>query len=267
MNAKLRRYFKNYLRQYWAITVGITTGVLGVSWVAMGATYNFYFNNTEQGPNSTASPSLSVSGDGMANGQKPTTLPNASPTPTAEASPAPEAAKPQAAAADQAGASVAAAPEPPSGKHWLIGAKMSLAFQTMGEKHADMSHEGPFANYGGVVGIGYQFTKDLGINAYGGGTRVNDAFPYRGTVHKPAFFAGGELEVMPVRISLGRFEDLLQFGAMIGASSFRRSEENIGSLHAGLRLNLNFGHGWGLSTAVRGNLGYLQSEAGLLIRL
>ena len=35
-------------------------GACAVS-VAWGATYNFYFNNTEQGPNSTATPHLTVS--------------------------------------------------------------------------------------------------------------------------------------------------------------------------------------------------------------
>src|SRR4051794_19080532 len=44
----------------WQLLVGVVLSIMALAWVAYGATYNFYFNNTEQGPNSTANPSVSV---------------------------------------------------------------------------------------------------------------------------------------------------------------------------------------------------------------
>lgn len=51
---------ENILMKLYRITLFIILGMIYLSTNARAATYNFYFNNTEQGDNSTASPNLSV---------------------------------------------------------------------------------------------------------------------------------------------------------------------------------------------------------------
>ncbi|MBL7716699.1 MAG: hypothetical protein JNL01_14640 [Bdellovibrionales bacterium] len=59
-------------RFYRLLGVAMVSALIGTATVAAlsayGATYNFYFNNTEQGDGSTATPNLSVAANGVPNG-------------------------------------------------------------------------------------------------------------------------------------------------------------------------------------------------------
>src|SRR5688572_26493888 len=79
METKMTMISKRFRNSLVRRTLNLSLAGIGVGWVAWGANYNFYFNNTEQGPNSTATPTLSVV-DGKSNGTA-TSIPVAAPSP------------------------------------------------------------------------------------------------------------------------------------------------------------------------------------------
>lgn len=116
------------------------------------------------------------------------------------------------------------------------------------------------ATYGGMVTLGYEFTKFLGISVYGGAR-------YAPTNDRAYLHAGADLEFLPLRIPIRESWDLLQFGIIAGASTAFAANDNIGTFHGGARLNINFGRHFGVTSSVRANLGYVMVEGGLVTRL
>jgi hypothetical protein len=100
----------------------------------------------------------------------------------------------------------------------------------------------------------------VAINAFGGAYKTDGISRGQG-------FVGGELELVPLRISLFRFEDLIEGGLMLGASTLKHAVGNVATAHAGARLTFNLGDKWSITTAARANLGYIIGEAGVAIRL
>ena len=263
-------------------TIGIAIGILLLVSVVRAATYNFYFNNTEQGANSTAAPSLTVNSDG-----KPASA-VALPVPVGTAVPAPQPpdskSAPQVKAAEEK--SVADASQENEAKmrflkqfRFTLGAgfaqvKSRSPYEVSGNPYGESTVKAE----GGLGSIGFFFTDWLGVNffvgvgANSGGGRMN-------------VFGGGELEIVPIRISLFNVKDFLMLSGLIGGSSvYDLSNSNGAGLepHAGGRFTLQLSDHWGLTAAARFilNKGYFESnsnyvtsretfigEAGLTVRL
>lgn len=211
--------------------------------LAQAATYNFYFNNTEQGDNSTATPTVTMSGD--------KSKPSAERTPGAPAlagvpAPAPASAAPTVAAHESHTALSPGEIPAPEFRHCRI--------------------TGGLANksgaWGGSANLGYFFTREFGINAFGGGFGQNYL-----NGNDTRFFGGAELEVTPIRITVGRIDNLIDIGGLLGVSTIDADEDNWISPHAGLRMNLNLGNRWSLTTTSRFNASYAMGELGIAIRL
>lgn len=81
---------------------------------------------------------------------------------------------------------------------------------------------------------------------------------------------GGELDFTPIRVAVLGNTDFIEIAALLGASNLGHEELNkAGTLHAGGRVNVNFHRKLGITSAVRTNLSdrntfrYSMAEAGL----
>lgn len=139
--------------------------------------------------------------------------------------------------------------------------------------------------WGGLLSVGYNFSRSVSMNLYGG-LRVADYAHKRTYAH-----LGADLEFMPFRIPISERHDLLQFGFLFGGSTamaagpkyigstsqsvtgqsrsayYGSNTDNWGSLHAGVRLNINIAPEFGITTSARANLGYVLLEGGIVARL
>jgi hypothetical protein len=255
------------LKHSWMLTLGTSFGVMGIAWVALGATYNIYFNNVEQGNNSTATPNVSIN-----TGEKP---PVAAASPVPSAIPAIEAVNPP-------------TPVPPAEQP---AAKTTAALPETGEDGAvSRRHRWRLMALGGYVlqsgsgitpeiSLGYSFAKSLTLSLYaspgsfGGYSSSSSHYGYGSTAselssaYPSTAMIGAELEVTPFRIAMGRTDDLVDLGLLLGASTYGRSEGNVVSLDAGARATVNIGEQFGVTIAARGNLAYKMVETGIVIRL
>jgi len=216
------------------------------SWMAWGATYNIYFNNVEQGSNGTANPSLTVSGDGKVtktSGELQQAVQQTEPIEEKPKVDLPVANTANVTTATQA-AVISEPHESSRFPHWRV---MGAAAGVYEETHSR-------ASLGSTINLGYFVTRGLVLNAFGG-------------AYEKAGFGGAETEVRLISVSLGRFDNVIDLGMMLGGSSLGAVSGNAASMHAGLRANLNFGDQWGFTAAIRGNLGYVMAEGGLAIHL
>lgn len=237
---------KNYL---WPVVLGFVVGVAMItSLLAMfatavkAATYNSIFNNIEQGPGSTASPTIQVS-DGLT--KKPPAQSQA-PTLPAAAEPVPSTA---------AEAALAPAADASSGARRF---RLGLLGHMMGQNVNELKK--PMLG-GGTLSAAYFPIRDLGVSAFGGtGGHKNS-------------FVGGEVELVPVRLTLFGLDHFIEAGALAGVSTLGRNYGHFGSVHAGGRVTVNFGPQIGLTAGIRTNLTgrtdftYTMAEAGLAVRL
>lgn len=225
----------NTVKNYWKwFAVGVS-GSLGILCVTWGATYNFHFNNTEQGDNSTATPTVTVGSDGKAK----TSAGDSSGTATTNA-----------ALGDSAAASNVAKTESATSNsskpvsRW--GFNISVASLWLYGR-----------DYGALIGAQYMFTRDLGFRAFIG----NSSYPQ--------YYGGAEFLLTPIHLTFGKFEDLLDAGILLGLSRMRRhGDAFINNLdpHLGASATLNLAHGWGLQTSVRANRDFILADAGIAIQ-
>jgi hypothetical protein len=252
---------------------------MALAWVAYGATYNFYFNNTEQGPNSTATPHVTVT-DGNLTGAESKTMmgpkkPESEEDKEEVPAPAPAAAAAPAPAPAAAASSVAVAPAvEPEGPHPVSHLRLLVGggFVAPKETVNYPGYSDPFGNSSGAYSyrshqihpgakfeLGFFGTRDVGLNFFGGG--------YSDSYDRPHGFGGAELEIQPVHVSIGKAYDLINFGIMVGATTLGRVDDNWVAAHAGARLQFNIGDGWGFAATTRANLGFYAADGSLVIRL
>lgn len=241
--------------------VAIVWALGGVGSLALAATYNLYFNNTEQGDNSTATPSVSIQQD--ANGR----LVEAKKDPGVLQTPVTEAATPQAVlpapVATPAPTLTATAPMSAARENkWRFGVLAGMAFEKGVYSNSD--------SYPNVIYTGVRTTNDYLVDRQTPALILALGYaplPYLGF----NFFAGvgefplwgAELEVTPIKINLFGFEDAFELGFMAGGTSLARAHGNAVALHGGVRAGWNFGERWQISANGRANLGFLAADAGI----
>ena len=113
---------------------------------------------------------------------------------------------------------------------------------------------------GGAIGIAFFPTRGLGLNLWGGSYDAGRSSLGRG-------FAGADLELLPLRVSLGKWENAIEGGILLGASTLRAAHGNVATAHAGARIAFNLGDTFSVTAAGRANLGYLMGEAGIAVHL
>ncbi|MBS1983686.1 MAG: hypothetical protein JST16_05890 [Bdellovibrionales bacterium] len=223
----------------------ILLGMIGMVSVAGAAVYNMYFNNVEQGDNSTATPSVTVhkteegtkvtktSGDGTVASP---VVENPAPAPAPVAAPV---------AAEAT--SVAAAPRAvDSGLKWRFSLNGGRSYNSGGWASSGKSI---------ALNLGYFPLPYLGFNVWGGHTFLHTGDRWAE--------GGAEIEVDPVKLNLFGFTDSVEVGVMAGLSNLGRSPDNYVSLYAGARVALNFASRWNINVTGRGNYGFYTVDAGL----
>jgi hypothetical protein len=239
---------------------------------ARSDTYNFYFAKPAKKPESASSPAAPATAAGTESAPAPSGTaavapipgagmpviitntnnigyPPADPRSSQAGTPAPVVATPVSPSPDASLAATAALTQEPHRDPWRLG--LAAAYQYgypiggLGEEHA----------WGGVISLGYFFTPAFGVVGWGG-TRSQYASDLGG-------FAGLDLEWLPFRIGASDWQ-VLELGFLAGGSTLKAATGNIGTFHAGARLDLNFDKHFGLTAAVHANLGYAMLEAGLV---
>jgi hypothetical protein len=256
--------WRRFFGQFWKLLVGLVIGLCGLAYVAWGATYNFYFNNTEQGDNSTATPSVTVS-DGKA-----TKTPG---TPEAQPSPGPSAAPVVTASPTpvEPPAPIGPAPAPATAEN-RSEARLSMLSQFWRElplgqdeqRHFRLTAGGASFLSGGSIGpivdAAIVFNKWVAINGFAASLDSD----YR---RQKATY-GAELELTPLHIPLGEAHPrFIELGLVAGVNNIYPLPENYVTPHAGARLTLNFGNTIALTAVGRGNAGHQMIESGIVFKL
>lgn len=253
--------FEKIRNRAWWIGLMLIPGLLTFVLVTQGATYNFIFNNTEQGPNSSATPSIHVSPDGLV--QKTAGVPagvvsgatseGASTSVGAPAGVPPTGLPQNAASVPQASSEVArtalTGDTAAHDRRW----RFDLGLATVWE----YGHVGDFGEgrISPSLGVSFFPVSQVGLHAFIG-SMMNDYTP---------FFGGFEIELIPLQIGFGRFNRLIEAGLLAGVSSSSSSYQRL-LAHAGARINVNLGEQWGLTTGLRLNHANVFADAGLSIR-
>ena len=225
----------------------VTLWYVGVSLGAQAASFQYIFNNVEQGPNSNTSPSIVVDGEKIKKSE-----PN---PPTAI----------QAPESHSSTQNIAQTPEE--------GENLKLRLMAMGNRVSQ-----------GLTGDWSHTKSEMKTLAQGG--QSNTTLSLAGSVFVQKDIAltgfwlpgrnsqrshlGGEMEFIPVRMAVLGKENLIELGFMLGASTLGREEAvRTGTIHAGARLNVNFHKHLGITSALRTNVSerstyhYSMAEAGL----
>ena len=113
--------------------------------------------------------------------------------------------------------------------------------------------------WGALVGLGLGLGKMFGFNLYLGTESISE-------FRAAHLMTGLDLEVIPLRIGFTDELRVWELGVLAGFSTSHRVDGNIGSLHGGVRTSLNLTESFGLTAAVRANLGYTQFETGIISR-
>ncbi len=114
-------------------------------------------------------------------------------------------------------------------------------------------------SWGGLVTLGWDVTKVIGFNFYGGASHNSD-------YDKLTPHYGADLQIMPLKIPAKNF-DLVEFGFLVGASNILSNRDHVGAMHVGAKLNLNFGREYGFTASTRANIGHYLFEAGFVARI
>ena len=263
---------KNLLRNEWRWFTVVATGLFGGFYLANAATYNFYFNGTEQGDNSTATPTVTVNDDGKSKIPAPQA---SSGSPTATASPVPpvESAVPVSSAHSEISAE-----KGQKLKHWAIDlSAVSLWADEQMFDHGTYIERNNY--FSGALAIRYSFNKDIGLQIFGGTVQKNFSQSITNTsedwdgeskvlvVGIRNWYAGAEITLMPFHLSFGKFENLIDLGALAGGSSLVGvNQNNLIAFHGGAKMDVNLTQNWGVQSSVRGNLGFVMASAGLALK-
>jgi hypothetical protein len=211
--------------------------------------YNFFFNNVDQGPNSKSDAKVIVNSQPEKERTRPSET--AAPAPTSS----PVDAKPD------PSASASTVELRPKSKHFQADI---TAFMTASSR-SELS-----GRPGWLVSFGWYPIKYLGIRGYGGMTfgqgymsRFNgDLLLGDGSTSR--FVLGADLDVVPFHVSLFGVEDWLSLGAFVGASSLAfEPGEPITLGHVGARARVRLGEHFGAVAVAKFNVNYAAFETGL----
>jgi hypothetical protein len=219
-----------------SFTLGTLAGLTLAVWIlvlvsqfAKAATFNNYFNNVEQGPNSVSNPTLTVSGGAVENKKSATAL-----QPDTQESTAPIPTQPV--VAEQIGpgnqsnqAITAINATQPEVSPWRLG----LFVETLGTKDQDKNQR----SKGGLLSLSYTLNSSFSVSALGAAL-----------TEKKSYY-GAEAEITPIHLSLFDARDLLDLGLLVGGTSLGK-----GTPHIGLKAAINFGPRYALVAQFRSTI-------------
>ena len=243
--------FKVFLGTVLGTVLGLLLGIVAhgflVDW-AKAATYNVLFNNVEQGAHSTSSPSVTVSG-GQAKKDA-----GVSAEETAQAPAAPVIDVPQT-AVPPVGTQVAQISAPSLEEWHSLPFRLELSGHVLRSEWASND-----TTPGAGASVSYFPISDFGVSVLAG------------SIASGHYYWGGELEAIPLRLSLFGLKNMAEIGVLAGGTNLGAYEGVGATGHLGARASLNFGDRMGVSFAVRTNVtdrnrySYVMAETGLTVR-
>jgi hypothetical protein len=251
-----------------AIALG---GNLLFSSLSLGAVYNLYFNNTEQGNNSTAQPSVTIQSPNGSTQPLPEKAPE-NPLQTTPTQAAPETAIAPLAPEDSNSESQSPAPQATESTPAIVPAPAQGAVARVYYSGTQQSSD---RNWHARFGIGAAQNSHYGDIGPGFNTSLHySALPYMnfgilfGTNPEGAdeIYAAAELELIPVKVNLFGFKDVIELGVLAGTTTLAAAPGNLVSLHTGGRVGWNFGDRWSVNATARLNKGFVSSDLSLGIR-
>ena len=271
-------------RQNWFWITLVAAGLASASGVARAATYNFYFNNTEQGANSTASPTVVVKEDDHGNAKLVSPEPSPSPSPTVSTAvelkpePAPESPVAQESVRSYSQGRESA---PFDNSLWRYQLGFSGLRSNFNRKsrldpldsafgngstfsnssYSTYSSASSSSNYGPSSGVSLSLSRgisrDLTVNA--------TVLWEQDTVSGREFLA--ELQWMPIAADIFWQERGWQFGVLGGLSTFEGPSKAPVSPYVGLKTDFYFSPTIFTSLAFRNGTGFSQSELNVGVRI
>jgi hypothetical protein len=263
----------------WVSLVGLS--LVGVATSARAATYNFYFNNTEQGANSTANPTVVVKED--PNGVAKVVTPEPSPSPseapsTVELKPEPTV------AAEPSG--VQTARTYPRGREltefdnslwrFQLGFSSVSATQDRKRKSSPFEYTSSYSAYNSSRGYGSSYESNS-VNDRSGGVSLSlsrglsrditltGTVLWEGdTVRGRQFMVEGQW--MPIGADIFWQERGWQFGALGGVSTFRDGKSGV-SPYVGLKTDFFIAPTIFATLSARRGSGFSQTELGVGVRI
>jgi hypothetical protein len=226
--------------------------------LSQAATFQYIFNNIEQGEGGTASPSIQVNGSEVKKNGVVTTASDPAPTPSA-----PSAANANTMTTEMAEMVLA---ETPKHRFRVIGSGTRMSYSTgkgFGNITRDVERLGRSdSSLSAALALTYWTSPDIGFTAFWWAPtgRTENVF-------------GGEMEFVPVRVAVLGKTDFIEAGLLGGASQMGKKElRKFGTFHVGGRLSVNFHRHLGITSSVRTNLTdratyqYTQADLGLAYR-
>jgi hypothetical protein len=275
----------------WIGLAGVTIASLLVSGVAFAATYNFYFNNTEQGDNSTATPNVTVEQDDKGGPAK-VTKTGGDPMPAASAVPAvmeqrvmvpvqapaqPVESEPRAMVQTTKRYLLA---EDGGFKHFSMGLGVGVLDRknAVGGSYQYNDPNDPFSGYsvssgsessatgGLMLTMGYDFTRDIGVRAFA--IAYSDSTEYTSD-DKTDWAEGADLELTPIHVKIGHRENLIDLGGMVGGTNYKASSDADAEwkVFGGPRMNVNITDAIQVTASYRFSELYNMFELGAAIRI
>lgn len=138
----------------------------------------------------------------------------------------------------------------------ILPIRFWLGAGTIHEDHR-ARHNSVHGGTAGIIGLGYQLSKPFAIDLYGGAFPLDERHKYG--------YGGLDLSFLPFRIPITERWDLFQLGFLVGVSTLSpATPDNIGSIHGGVRANLNLGERFTMMGQAKANLGSTQLELALV---
>lgn len=295
---------ERYAVRTMSFIMGTVFGVLAILIVlamlvdlSQAATYNTFFNNVEQGPNSKSNPSLNVNGKGFSATKRSENSDSdeeigedGSESLTVQSNQPPS----RTGGTIAAGSSEEKVQKDSSSGHPLFPMRFTVGVLTRstnfdwGDPLADWkSSSSSDHRRGGIAGLTLYPLRDFGINGFIGSNPGG----------KP--FYGADLQYIPFRFGIFGLDNLVEAGFLAGASTLgkgttvyeskyrdridptsRTSSDHTlvpsrtlkGTFHAGLHAGVNFGRRYGIVSTLRTNvtdrsvLRYWLADVGMSVR-
>lgn len=112
---------------------------------------------------------------------------------------------------------------------------------------------------GGLVSLGYDFTRIVGVTAFTGGVTADSIDDVRLVV-------GGDVQFLPFRLPIAG-SDVFELGMLGGASNLLSAGSDRVGWHVGARANVNLARTFGFTAVTRANGNFWMFEAGVTARL
>ena len=119
-----------------------------------------------------------------------------------------------------------------------------------------------------MLTLGYDFTRDIGLGGFAVAYSDNPNNTSSGEFSSAAtdWAYGGDVELTPIHFKMGRHENFIDLGGMVGATTYKSASDSVTEWKAfgGPRMNINITDGIQVTSSYRFSQYYNMFEIGRL---